>query len=135
MKGGVFKLKLEKTLDFDLLEEILSVINRKGSFVLHVAGDKMAQFGGNGDLERIVVRYGGASEDDTLYCEGVKLLNELFRQGVLRAENFMQRGKIMGVEEYESIFVRYFPNIIVTINSENELDVRFKNRKETTTLF
>ena len=135
MKGGAFKLKLEKTLDFDLLEEILSVINRKGSFVLLVAGDRMAQFGENGDLERIVVRYGGVSEDDALYCEGIELLNELFRQGVLRAENFIQRGKIMGVEEYESIFIRYFPNVIVKINKENELNVRFKNRKETTTLF
>lgn len=123
-------MKVEKTLDLDLLEEILSVINRKGSFVLLVAGDRMARFGENGDLERIVVRYGGVSEDDTLYCDGIELLNELFRQGVLRAENFIQRGKIMGVEEYESIFVRYFPNIIVTINSENELDVRFKNRKK-----
>lgn len=128
-------MKIEKTLDFDLLEEILSVINRKGSFVLHVAGDKMASFGENGDLERIVVRYGGVNEDDVLYCDGVKLLNELFRQGVLRSENFAQRGKIMGVEEYESIFIRYFPNVIVKINKENELDVRFKNRKETTTLF
>jgi len=135
MKGGVFKLKLEKTLDFDLLEEIFSVINRKGSFVLHVAGDKMAPFGENGDLERIVVRYGGANEDDALYCDGVKLLNELFRQGVLRTENFTQRGKIMGVEDYESIFIRYFPNVIVKINDENELCVRFKNKKETTTLF
>ena len=128
-------MKIEKTLDFDLLEEILAVINRKGSFVLHVAGDKMASFGENRDLERIVVRYGGVNEDDALYCEGIELLNELFRQGVLRAENFIQRGKIMGVEEYESIFVRYFPNIIVTINGENELDIRFKNKKETTTLF
>lgn len=135
MKGGVFKLKLEKTLNLDLLEEILAVINRKGSIVLHVAGDRMAQFGENGDLERIVLRYGGVNEDDALYCEGIELLNELFRQGVLRAENFIQRGKIMGVEEYESIFIRYFPNVIVKINEENELDVRFKNRKETTTLF
>ena len=135
MKGGAFKLKIEKTLDFDLLEEILSVINRKGSFVLHVAGDKMASFGENGDLERIVVRYGGVNEDDVLYCDGVKLLNELFRQGILRSENFAQRGKIMGVEEYESIFIRYFPNVVVKINKENELDVRFKNKKETTTLF
>ena len=135
MKGGAFKLKIEKTLDFDLLEEILSVINRKGSFVLLVAGDRMAQFGENGALDRIVLRYGGVSEDDALYCDGIKLLNELFRQGVLRAENFIQRGKIMGVEEYESIFIRYFPNVIVKINEENELNVRFKNKKETTTLF
>ena len=135
MKDGVFKLKLEKTLDFDLLEEILAVINRKGAIVLHVAGDRMSPFGENGDLEKIVLRYGGVSEDDALYCEGIELLNKLFRQGVLRTENFTQRGKIMGVDEYESVFVRYYPNIIVTINSENELNVRFKNKKETTTLF
>ena len=41
----------------------------------------------------------------------------------------------MGVEDYESIFIRYFPNVIVKINDENELCVRFKNKKETTTLF
>lgn len=128
-------MKLDKTINLDLLEEILAVINRKGSIVLHVAGDRMAQFGENGDLERIVTRYGGVNEDDALYCDGVKLLNGLFHKGVLRAENFTQRGKIMGVEEYESIFIRYFPNVIVKINEENELNVRFKNKKETTTLF